>query len=140
MRFAEFDSTEYEEMILLRHNILRKPLGLNFTSEQLDAEKDSHHLGAYLGEELVGCLILKPIDKKTLKMRQVCVSEVEQKSGVGAAMCDHSEYFAVENGFTKIFCHARAVVSDFYKKIGYSVVGEPFEEVGLEHFRMEKDL
>lgn len=137
LRFADFDSYEYEEMVLLRHRILREPLGLHFTEEQLDAEHDSMHLGAYYGDELVACLILKGQEDGRLKMRQVCVSETHQREGIGKKMCHFSEEYAKGEGYNVLYCHARAVAAPFYKKLGYETVGDAFDEVGLEHYKME---
>jgi predicted GNAT family N-acyltransferase len=36
--------------------------------------------------------------------------------------------------------HARATAVPFYLRLGYTVVGEPFEEVGIPHRGMEKAL
>lgn len=140
LRFADFDSYEYEEMVLLRHKILREPLGMEFTQEQLDMEHDSFHLGAYYDNVLVGCLILKAMDNGRLKMRQVCVAEKFQKEGVGKGMCVFAEEYAKGEGYQILYCHARAVAAPFYDKLGYVRVGDPFDEVGLEHYLMELAL
>jgi len=49
-----------------------------------------------------------------------------------------AEKWAKENGYTRIFCHAREVAVPFYKKSGYTIFGEKFEEVGIPHYKMEK--
>lgn len=36
--------------------------------------------------------------------------------------------------------HARDSALDFYLSLGYSIVGDPFEEVGIPHHRMEKSF
>jgi predicted GNAT family N-acyltransferase len=36
--------------------------------------------------------------------------------------------------------HAREVAVGFYRKCGYAVQGEPFLEVTIPHFHMEKKL
>jgi len=36
--------------------------------------------------------------------------------------------------------HARSPVVEFYQKSGYAIIGESFEEVGIQHFRMQKVL
>ena len=39
LKIIDHGSKEYDQMINLRYNILRKPLGLNFDKEELDKEK-----------------------------------------------------------------------------------------------------
>ena len=36
--------------------------------------------------------------------------------------------------------HARDTAVPFYEKLGYLCCGEPFEEVGIAHIKMQKQL
>lgn len=134
-----FGGDEQKKEIELRHKILRQPLGLHYTQEQLSAEKDEFHFAAFDGEKLVGCLLMKAIDKDEIKMRQVAVDEDYQGKGVGKALVLRSEKFASENGFSLITLHARKTAVLFYEKIGYKIVGDEFTEVTLSHFKMKKE-
>ena len=134
-----FDGAEHKKEIDLRYKVLRRPIGLNYTQEQLDAEKDEFHFAAFDGEKLAGCLLMKAIDKDEIKMRQVAVDETYQGKGVGKALVLYSEKFAAENGFSVITLHARKTAVPFYAHLGYEIVGEEFIEVSLPHFKMKKD-
>ncbi len=140
-KIVPFDSEEQKATIGLRHDILRAPLGMVFTEEQLAAEKDDFHLASYQEGALVACLVLHEKDADWLKMRQVAVAEKCQRQGIGQQMIEFSHQWAKEKGYKIMFCHARHSAADFYeRKLGYAIVGEPFEEVGMKHFRMEKEL
>lgn len=132
-----YDSPEQKETIVLRDAILRKPLGLKFTKEYLDAEKDDIHFAVYSEGDLVACMVLHPYSDTHLKMRQVAVAEDKQKQGIGKAMVLASHELAKEKGYSVMFCHARDVARIFYEKLNYSVDGDSFEEVGLKHWKME---
>ncbi|MDP3148056.1 MAG: GNAT family N-acetyltransferase [Ignavibacteria bacterium] len=134
-----FGGTEHKKEIELRHKILRQPLGLQYTQEQLDSEKDEFHFAAFEGDKLVGCLLMKAIDNKEMKMRQVAVDEDYQGKGVGKALVLFSEKFATEKGFSLITLHARKTAAPFYEKLGYKIVGNEFTEVTLSHFKMKKE-
>jgi predicted GNAT family N-acyltransferase len=135
----EFASPEYDEAIGLRYEILRKPLGLTYTVEQLEAEWDDFHLVVYDADyEMIGYLNLTIVDEKTLKMRQVAIAEMAQSRGIGSALVQFSEQFARGKGYEKIILHARETAIPFYQKNKYRAVGEPFEEVGIPHRKMEK--
>jgi N-acetylglutamate synthase-like GNAT family acetyltransferase len=135
----EFASPEYDEAIGLRYEILRKPLGLTYTVEQLSEEWDDFHLVAYDADyEMIGYLNLTIIDEKTLKMRQVAIAERVQNYGVGTALVQFSEQFAKGKGYETILLHARETAIPFYQKNKYRLVGAPFEEVGIVHRKMEK--
>ncbi len=140
IRLLEHGSPLYEETVVLRDEILRKPLGLTFTPEQLGAEASDYHLACYDGDQLLGCLILTPLAGDALKMRQVAVAEDAQRRGVGRAMVEFSEDFARRNGFREIVLNARETAAPFYDTLGYQRLGERFEEVTIPHWKMIKQL
>lgn len=131
-----FASTAYALSIALRHTILRAPLGLHFTLPELHAEQDHFHLVAWVGPEIVGCLVLAPVDLHTVRMRQVAVRADHQFSGVGTALVRFSEAVAREHFFETLTLHARRSAVPFYQKLGYRDDPEEFFEVGIPHIRM----
>lgn len=137
---VEHATPEYEETVALRNDVLRKPLGLGFTPEQLGAEGSDHHVACYEGEELVGCLILTPLEGGDLKMRQVAVATDRQGRGIGRLLVEFSEHFARGHGFHRILLHARESAAAFYDRLGYTREGAPFEEVTIPHWKMWKRL
>ena len=46
-----FGTAEYRLECALRHAVLRKPLGLSFTAEELAKEKDQLHFGLFEPED-----------------------------------------------------------------------------------------
>ena len=137
----EFGTPEYDAAVQLRYEVLRRPLGLEFSPEQLANEYDQHHLAAFDRHgELIGYLNLTPVDSDILKMRQVAVSPAWQGKGVGQALVAASEELARKEGFSTLTLHARETAVPFYQKMQYKTVGERFEEVSIPHFCMEKSL
>ena len=51
-------SKEYQQMVQLRMEILRKPLGLSFTKEELAKEANDILIAAFDEDEILGCCIL----------------------------------------------------------------------------------
>lgn len=137
----EFGTPLYDASVRLRDQILRKPLKLEFTPEQLAAEYDSFHF-AYLNEkyEILACLIMKPEDKDTVRMRQVAVNNSFQRKGIGTEMVHYVEKWSAERGFTRIILHARDQAIPFYTRLEYTKKGKKFKEVGIDHYKMEKIL
>jgi predicted GNAT family N-acyltransferase len=133
-------SHDWEAAVELRRAVLRLPLGLDFTREELDAEVEHLHLVGTDGDAVVACLVLQPIDSQTIKMRQVAVSPDRQGEGIGAELVKFSETIAQAYAYSKITLNARANVVPFYLKLGYEVYGEPFEEVTIPHHSMQKNL
>jgi predicted GNAT family N-acyltransferase len=139
-KLVDYLSPQYLETVELRREVLRKPLGLDFSRDELEDDFYGLHVAAYDGRDLIGCLILSPLKGDEIKMRQVAVEPAWQGKGVGKGMARWAEECAVENGYSEVVVHARENVVPFYEGLGYSVEGEPFEEVGIPHRRMKRVL
>jgi len=137
---AEFGSSLHQQSIVLRDQLLRKPLGLRFNDLELAEEIDQFHLVATVDDIVVGVTLLKVIDQGCTKIRQFAVNDNLQGQGIGKKLLYFAESIAQEKGFTHVELHARKSAADFYEKYKYQIVGDPFEEVGMPHFRMVKSL
>ena len=137
---VEHGSGEYEETVALRDEVLRNPLGLSYDPAELAGEKDSFHLALWDEEGLAACLVLKPLDERGIKMRQLAVRESSQGKGFGREHVSYAESFAKGKGYEEIVLHARETARGFYQKLGYEAEGDSFVEVGLPHLFMRKKL
>ena len=140
LRWVPHDSPDYLSLVELRRAVLRRPLGLDFTAEQLAAEKPQLHLGAWDGARAVGCLALRLSGEGEARMRQVAVAADAQGRGLGRLLVVESEAEARRRGASRMTLHARQTAVAFYERLGYAVDGEPFAEVGLPHRIMSKEL
>ena len=50
----DHNTKEYRQMVDLRNEILRKPLGLSLKKEELDREKDDILIGAFEEDKMLG--------------------------------------------------------------------------------------
>jgi ribosomal protein S18 acetylase RimI-like enzyme len=133
-------SAAYRASVALRQEILRKPLGLDFTERELEQERSDYHLVCQEDGELVGCLVLVPQGGSEVRMRQVAVTPRAQGRGIGRALTEFAEDFARRRGFSRVTLHARVTAVPFYEKLGYERVGDQFEAVTIPHWSMEKRL
>jgi GNAT superfamily N-acetyltransferase len=140
LKIIDHGSREYRQMIDLRYEILRKPLGLSFTEEELDREKNDILIGAFDEERLLACCLLTRMDPVTCKLRQMAVHNSQQGKGIGATMMNFAENVARDRGFKVMAMHARKTATGFYEKLGYRVEGDEFMEVTIPHNLMKKKL
>ncbi|HYF33403.1 MAG TPA: GNAT family N-acetyltransferase [Chitinophagaceae bacterium] len=141
LKMIDHGSKEYQQMIALRYNILRKPLGLNFTPQELEKEKDEVVLiGAFEEDQMLGCCMLVKLDNKKVRLRQMAVLNNLQGKGIGRALTTFAENISRDLGYRKIMMHARKTAVGFYEKLGYRVASPEFDELTIPHFLMEKDL
>jgi len=127
-------------MIKLREDILRRPLGLTFSSEELEIEKNNLLIGAFEDGNILGCCMLVEEKPDMVKLRQMAVLNILQGRGIGRALMQFAENLARDHGYKVLTMHARKNAIGFYEKMGYKVKGEEFQEVSIPHYEMEKIL
>lgn len=140
LRMIDHGTKEYQQMVHLRNEMLRKPLGLHFTREELDQEKDDILIGAFEDDRLLGCCLLTRQDPTTVRLRQMAVPSGMQGKGIGRALMIFAENIARDLGYKRLCMHARSSAIGFYTKLGYAAVGTEFTEVTIPHYIMEKSL
>lgn len=139
-KIVEYLSIEYTDTIILRNKILREPIGLVFTDDDLEEEEGSSHIACFSrqDEQIVGCCFLTPINKERIKLRQMAVDSAFQKKGIGREIMLFAEQFASQHKYSEIYLHARLEAVSFYTKLGYKKISDVFEEVGIPHVEMIK--
>lgn len=140
LKIIDHGSDEYKQMVELRYQILRKPLGLEFLQAELDKEKDDILIGAFDDDKLEGCCMLTNAGNKTVRLRQMAVLAGLQGKGLGRSLMQFAENISRDMGYRKITMHARSTAIGFYEKLGYATTGDEFIEVSIPHYTMEKAL
>jgi N-acetylglutamate synthase-like GNAT family acetyltransferase len=133
-------TNEYKQMVDLRNEILRKPLGLSFKKEELEREKEDILIGAFEEDKMLGCCLLTKVDKENVRLRQMAVQNNLQGKGIGATMLNFAENVARDAGYKNMVMHARKTAIHFYEKLGYKVTSDEFEEITIPHYLMQKKL
>lgn len=124
-----------------------------------DIEYDEHdeagaaavHFVAYDDGEPIGAARLRPTDgtghrtadaggDRTAKVERVAVAADRRGSGWGRRVMRAAEAYARDDGFGRIALHAQTPVRAFYERLGYEADGEEFEEAGIPHIAMAKQL
>lgn len=140
LKQIDYGSKEYKQMVDLRYEILRRPLGLNFSEDQLIKEKDDVLIGAFDEDEMLGCCVLTSQGNGCVRLRQMAVQKNLQGKGIGESILHFAENIARDKGYKTLMMHARDTAIRFYEKFGYKINGEQFIEVNTPHHVMEKRL
>jgi predicted GNAT family N-acyltransferase len=140
LKIIDHGTKEYHQMVKLREDILRKPLGLAFSLDELEAEKNNLLIGAFEDGDILGCCMLVEENSEMAKLRQMAVLNVLQGKGIGRALMQFAENLARDHGYRRLTMHARKNAAGFYEKMGYRVKGAEFLEVSIPHYEMEKEL
>lgn len=143
MRF-QFISTsdpKYSEELVLRWEVLSKPLGLPPGSEIITEEEDkSLHLVAVQGKKVVGCVLYYPENEAEGRLYQMAVSEDYQGKGFGRKLIHSLEQELAKRGVKEVHLNASQEAIGFYMQMGYHPQGEPFFMKGISHQLLKKTI
>lgn len=140
LKIIDHGTPEYQLMVKLRDDILRRPIGIHFSTEELEKEKENLLIGAFEDESILGCCMLVKESNDKVRLRQMAVLNDLQGKGIGRAMILFAENIARDQGYKVLNMHARKPVVGFFEKMGYKVVSDEFLEISIPHYEMEKAL
>jgi GNAT superfamily N-acetyltransferase len=135
-----------ERIIDLRHRVLRAGLPIESARFEGDDEPGTIHLAAIdQTDRVVGCasLVRRPwLDQPAWQLRGMAVESELRRSGVGLALLQEIERHARLAGHAdQLWCNARLVALDFYKRAGWSIASDLFDiPTAGPHHRMTKRL
>jgi GNAT superfamily N-acetyltransferase len=140
LKIIDHGTPEYQQMLKMRDDILRKPLGLKISVDEIEKEKENLFIAAFEDEQMLGCCMIVEMDPKKARLRQMAVLNNLQGKGIGRALIQFAENIARDHGYRIMSMHARKPTVPFFEKMGYKVTGPEFIEITIPHFEMEKDL
>ncbi len=130
----------------LRIEILREGVASNYQFDADDAIS-SFHLGAFEGIDCIGIATFikqaQPDVKANVsyQLRGMAVAVAYQKKGVGNKLINASYMLLKEKNTDLLWCNAREVAVEFYKKNGFKIYGDSFDIPNIgKHYKMYKHL
>ncbi|HIF18424.1 MAG TPA: GNAT family N-acetyltransferase [Cycloclasticus sp.] len=74
------------------------------------------------------------------KLGRMAVLKPHRRTGAGqllvTSICDHAK----NQGMLSVTCHAQMSATVFYERVGFIKIGLPFDEAGIQHIQMLKEL
>jgi GNAT superfamily N-acetyltransferase len=136
-----------DELVDLRHRVLRTGLGRDAAIFPGDELPTSLHFGAFdAGNTAVCCGTFHRSQWESApawQLRGMATADRFRGRGVGAVVLQLGEEMARRDAdsIRQLWCNARIAAVPFYKRAGWAVVSEQFEipTAGI-HFRMTKSL
>ena len=138
----DLNSAAYQLTLKLREAILRTPLGLTLSKEDTADDHQHIHIGAFNQDQLIGCVIIAPLQNEhgTFRIRQMAINETFQGQGIGRALVLNAEKIVKQQSGKRIVLDARVSAQGFYEALRYTVISEPFIHKTIAHIIMEKQF
>jgi GNAT superfamily N-acetyltransferase len=133
---------ELQEVVDLRHAVLRQGLPRAEAIFPGDEAPTSRHYGAFRDEVAVGCATLHASEwegKPAWQLRGMATSPEFRRQGLGKIILEEME--AELGSGAMLWCNARVPYVPFYRAMGWHMVSEPFEiPTAGPHVKMVKRL
>ncbi len=136
IRVQKAESDElYNHVFIIRTQV--------FVDEEEIAQDDEYdgfdhlanHYLAWYGDTPAGTARWRRLNNGSFRLERFAVLPEFRLKNVGTSLME-----AILNELPKsfpIFVHAQTKNTEFYHKLGFETVGEPFDEANIEHIRME---
>ena len=135
------DEQELAAALALRIEVFCGEQGVTFDGDRDGLDDEAVHLVALDDDgEVIGTCRLLIEPGGTARFGRLCVLASARGTGVGAALLDAAEREARAADARRIGMHAQTGALSLYRRAGFRPYGEPFDEEGIEHVGMEKDL
>jgi len=138
---VDFTSDEYLESLKLREEILRKPIGLKISKEQLDNEKNNNHYHfiAKQSKKVISALTMK-INPNSIQTCQIATDENYRGNGIGEKLLYFGEEYILSFIKKKEFVvFSRLTSLSFYKNCSYEFKNDRIYIInGIEHRLLKK--
>ena len=103
---------------------------------ELANDFDGVHFGIYHEYELTGVVSL--FEQENLaQFRKMAVLPEAQGKGFGKQLLLYVIDYCKQQKIETLWCNARISAVEFYKKIGFATIGEPYLQNQLEYIKME---
>jgi predicted GNAT family N-acyltransferase len=110
--------------------------------EEIEQDEDDAralHVLAFDGETPIGCGRMVGHGDYA-KIGRMAVLHERRRLGIGRQVLEFLMDAALHQGFGKAVLHAQLTAEGFYLRNGYMPVGDAFEEAGIMHQLMEREL
>ena len=130
----------------LRHSELRKGQDFSTTSYLKDHELDTFHMAYISNEKIVTCATFYPEFTHKLKsenpyrLRGMATAADFTRRGLGTMLMKKAFKLLQKKDVDIIWCNARLGALNFYKKLGFEVIGDIFniKDIGPHYYMFKK--
>ena len=138
------DDRGLEACLSVRTAVFVEEQGVPAAREIDGRDEEASHLLA-VADGPVGTLRIRDADPEsgggeTAKIERVAVLEAHRGRGVGRRLMTTAEEHIAGQPYGRIYLEAQVEVLAFYRGLGYEVRSEPFDDVGIPHRAMDKQL
>ncbi len=131
---------EFPAIAAIRKSVFQEEQGVDPALEFDGKDETSQHLIAYLDDKAVGTTRIRYLDDKTAKIERLAVLSTVRGQGIGKKIMENALQVITSQNIREVVIHAQTSVKVLYQKLDFVEEGEIFEEAGITHVIMKKNL
>ena len=128
------------EILAIRRAVFQEEQGVDPTLEVDGLDPTTDHVLAYLDNQPVGTVRVRYLNQHTAKIERLAVLPEARGKGIGKKLMEQALGVAAQNNRKEVVIHAQEYIKGLHQKLGFEQVGERFEEAGISHVKMLKQL
>lgn len=125
--------TELDDMYYQRWLVLRAPLGMDRGTEKDKYDDRAFHLVAVCNYRVIGSARLRELSEELRSIAYVCVLTEFCNQCIGTKLIEKVIEKAKEKNLKSLRLMSRMSALGFYKRLGFSDIGEPFDFLDIPH-------
>ncbi|MBY8908328.1 GNAT family N-acetyltransferase [Salinicoccus roseus] len=129
----------YNQCLEIRKRVFVEEQNVPMDREVDEYEDVATHI-LLIDDEPIGTVRYRPASDDMIKVERMAVLPEERGRKLGFKLMEFVHDHAREHGYTRAKLGAQVHAIDFYRKLGYTVSSDEFEDAGIPHVYMEKAL
>ena len=123
----------------VRTKVFHEEQGIDQTLDFDGNDEMAFHVLAFMDGTPIGTVRMIAFGEHG-RVGRLCVLKEFRSKGTGSQLMEEIENGARKEGILTLELHSQLHVADFYLKLGYEKDGPIFEEAGISHVNMKKNL
>ena len=138
IRLAE-NQEDVKTALKIRESVFVKGQGIEKCIDADGLDDKSEHVILFYDNVPAGCARIRNAESGS-KIERVAILGDYRGRGLGKKLMEFTIDYLRENGVEEAHTDSQYQVKDFYAKIGFKEIGEPFQEAGIKHIKMSRRL
>ncbi|MGL5831695.1 MAG: GNAT family N-acetyltransferase [Waterburya sp.] len=144
MDSLEIKIVQYQDSMVainqIRTKVFQEEQGVSAELEFDGLDSSATHFLAYVNGKAVGTARIRELDSDTVKIERLAVLPDYRNQGIGKQLMVSALSVIAQRGKFLVIVHAQEYVAQLYQQLGFAIVGEQFNEAGISHVKMSKQL
>ncbi|WP_057881603.1 GNAT family N-acetyltransferase [Companilactobacillus kimchiensis] len=137
---SNIDSDIYRDSLAIRRAVFVTEQNVPEDLEIDNLESQCIYFNVYLDDQAVATARFYPTDDNGIHIQRVAVLKKYRQEHLGSDLLKYIFNYAQEENYNYVVLGAQDHAQNFYKKLGFKVIGKQYQEVGIAHHDMKLNL